>query len=140
MQILSYIKPEWVSKSAPSDWCKEVDFKRMLEAAVQRATFTHDVGKHGRDAMGLYLGNPNAHNLGAMLFGPLMLRALRSKNRFSATSVDQLPHMFASWQMFGHQLFFPVKTSKTASVPDALSSCSAMRCAASVSQCVTLFL
>ncbi|HJL03727.1 MAG TPA: molybdopterin-dependent oxidoreductase [Polyangiaceae bacterium LLY-WYZ-15_(1-7)] len=84
----------------PLPWDDALDLAAEGLHRVQR--------EHGRDAMGLYLGNPNAHNLGAMLFGPLMLRALRSKNRFSATSVDQLPHMFASWQMFGHQLFFPV--------------------------------
>ncbi|MCA9534735.1 MAG: molybdopterin-dependent oxidoreductase [Myxococcales bacterium] len=64
--------------------------------------------RHGNDAMAAYLGNPNIHNMGAMLFGPVILRALRSKNRFSATSVDQLPHMFAAYHMFGHQLLLPV--------------------------------
>jgi anaerobic selenocysteine-containing dehydrogenase len=33
---------------------------------------------------------------------------LGSKNRFSATSCDQLPLMMASYFMFGHQLLFPV--------------------------------
>ncbi len=64
--------------------------------------------EHGRDAVGVYLGNPNAHNFGTMVFGPPFLRALRSKNRFSATSCDQLPLMLASYFMYGHQLLFPV--------------------------------
>jgi len=64
--------------------------------------------EHGRDAVGVYLGNPNAHNFGTMVFGPPFLRTLRSKNRFSATSCDQLPLMLASYFMFGHQLLFPV--------------------------------
>jgi len=69
----------------------------------------HDLQqRHGRDAMACYLGNPNVHNLGAMMFGPLLIRSLRTKNRFSATSVDQLPHMFAAYHMFGHQLLLPV--------------------------------
>ena len=37
-----------------------------------------------------------------------MLRALRAKNRYSATSADQLPHMLAAYMMFGHQLLIPV--------------------------------
>src|SRR5260221_5890838 len=49
--------------------------------------------EHGRDAVGIYLGNPNVHNTGAILYGPMMIRSLRTKNRFSATSVDQLPSM-----------------------------------------------
>jgi anaerobic selenocysteine-containing dehydrogenase len=64
--------------------------------------------EHGRDAVGVYFGNPNAHNFGWLVFGPPFIRALRSKNRFSATSCDQLPLMLASYFMFGHQLLFPV--------------------------------
>jgi anaerobic selenocysteine-containing dehydrogenase len=64
--------------------------------------------EHGRDAVGVYLGNPNAHNFGTLVFGPPFLRTLGSKNRFSATSCDQLPLMLASYFMFGHQLLFPV--------------------------------
>ncbi|MCB0877322.1 MAG: molybdopterin-dependent oxidoreductase, partial [Solirubrobacterales bacterium] len=63
---------------------------------------------HGRDAFAAYLGNPTAHNLGAAVFAPLVLKSLRTKNRFSATSVDQLPHMFASYFALGHQLLFPI--------------------------------
>ncbi len=63
---------------------------------------------HGRNSVGVYLGNPNAHNFGTMVFGPPFLRALGSKNRFSATSCDQLPLMMTSYFMFGHQLLFPV--------------------------------
>lgn len=64
--------------------------------------------EHGRDAVATYLGNPNVHNLGAMLFVPGLLRTLRSRRRYSATSVDQLPHMLAALQMFGHELLMPV--------------------------------
>ena len=64
--------------------------------------------EHGRDSVGVYLGNPNAHNFGTLVFGPPFLRSLGSKNRFSATSCDQLPLMMASYFMFGHQLLFPV--------------------------------
>ncbi len=64
--------------------------------------------EHGRDAVAIYLGNPTVHNLGAMLYAPQLARALRTKNRFSATSVDQLPHHFTSWAMYGHQLLLPI--------------------------------
>ena len=62
----------------------------------------------GDDAVGVYLGNPNAHNTGAILFGPMLWRALKTRNKFSATSVDQLPHHLACWKLFGHQLRIPV--------------------------------
>jgi anaerobic selenocysteine-containing dehydrogenase len=64
--------------------------------------------EHGRDAVGVYLGNPNVHNLGAMLYLRPFLKALGSRNRFSATSVDQLPHHLAAMLMFGHQFLLPV--------------------------------
>jgi anaerobic selenocysteine-containing dehydrogenase len=64
--------------------------------------------EHGRDAVAIYLGNPNVHSLGAMLFGPAFARSLRTKNRYSATSVDQLPHHLAAFLMFGHQLLLPI--------------------------------
>jgi anaerobic selenocysteine-containing dehydrogenase len=64
--------------------------------------------RYGSNAVAIYNGNPTVHNYGSMLFGPLFLRALKTKNRFSATSVDQLPHHFASFFMFGHQLLLPI--------------------------------
>ncbi len=62
----------------------------------------------GRDAIAVYQGNPTAHNLGLMTFGQVFLRGLGTRNLYSATSVDQLPHMLSSLTMLGHQLLFPV--------------------------------
>ncbi|MEM9325977.1 MAG: molybdopterin-dependent oxidoreductase, partial [Bacteroidota bacterium] len=67
--------------------------------------------QHGRDSLGIYLGNPNVHSLGAMLFGAPMIRSLKTKNRFSATSVDQLPHHYAAQLMFGHMGLLPIPDS-----------------------------
>ena len=64
--------------------------------------------EHGRNSIGVYLGNPNVHSLGAMTHMPTVVRLLRTRNRFSATSVDQLPHMLASHLLYGHQLMVPV--------------------------------
>ncbi|WP_396589251.1 molybdopterin-dependent oxidoreductase [Bermanella sp. R86510] len=69
----------------------------------------HNVqAQHGNDALGVYLGNPNVHNLGGMLTIKFLLTALNTHNRFSATSVDQLPHHIVSHHLFGHQLRIPV--------------------------------
>jgi anaerobic selenocysteine-containing dehydrogenase len=64
--------------------------------------------RHGNDAIAVYAGNPTVHNLGAMLGVGDFIRAFRTQNLYSATSVDQLPHMVASWAMFGHQFLMPV--------------------------------
>ncbi|MEP2025096.1 MAG: molybdopterin-dependent oxidoreductase [Reichenbachiella sp.] len=63
---------------------------------------------YGSDAVGVYSGNPNVHNSGALLSAPEFLKELRTKNRFSATSVDQLPHQFMAYLMYGHQLQIPI--------------------------------
>src|SRR5206468_2988116 len=39
---------------------------------------------------------------------PIFSRALGTHTRYSATSVDQLPHMLAALEMFGHQVLLPV--------------------------------
>jgi anaerobic selenocysteine-containing dehydrogenase len=62
----------------------------------------------GRNAVALYAGNPTVHNLGAMLALGDFIRSVGTRNLYSATSVDQLPHMVASWAMFGHQFLMPV--------------------------------
>ncbi len=64
--------------------------------------------RHGDDALGIYLGNPNVHSLGAMTHGTEMVKQLRTHNRFSATSVDQLPHQLLAHLMLGHQLSIPI--------------------------------
>jgi anaerobic selenocysteine-containing dehydrogenase len=64
--------------------------------------------QHGKNAVAAYLGNPTVHNLDAMLFGPMFFRTLRTKNRYSATSVDQLPEQLVSLMMLGHSLLIPL--------------------------------
>jgi anaerobic selenocysteine-containing dehydrogenase len=63
---------------------------------------------YGRNSIATYLGNPTVHNYGALLFAPAFLRSLHTRNKFSATSVDQLAHHLAAYLMFGHQLLLPV--------------------------------
>ena len=63
---------------------------------------------YGKDSIGVYLGNPNAHIFGNNLFLPFFIKALDSKNRYSASSVDQLPSHFASHYMFGNGILIPI--------------------------------
>src|SRR5436190_9399274 len=63
-----------------------------------------------RDAVGLYLGNPNAHNLSSLLYGRVLVKALGSKNIYSASTVDQFPKQLASAYLFG--------SATTVAVPD----------------------
>ncbi|MEI6447729.1 MAG: molybdopterin oxidoreductase family protein [Actinomycetes bacterium] len=57
-----------------------------------------------RGAVGTYFGNPNAHNLSNLAYNPVFIKALGSKARFSASSLDQLPKQLANGLMFGSSL------------------------------------
>jgi anaerobic selenocysteine-containing dehydrogenase len=67
-----------------------------------------NVNQHGWDSLGVYIGNPTVHSLGGMTHGIEMVGAFRTRNRYSATSVDQLPHQVIAHLLYGHQLLIPV--------------------------------
>ncbi|MGC1328777.1 molybdopterin oxidoreductase family protein [Pseudomonas sp.] len=64
--------------------------------------------RHGQDAVAIYQGNPSVHNYGLMTHGGYFLGLLKTRNRYSATSVDQLPHHLSSFLMYGHGLLLPI--------------------------------
>ena len=65
--------------------------------------------EHGRDASAIYLGNPGAHSIAPMLYNRNLIKALGTRNRFSASTVDQRPKEISAALMFG---------SVTVPVPD----------------------
>jgi anaerobic selenocysteine-containing dehydrogenase len=66
------------------------------------------VDEHGPDAVAVYLGNPNVHNLAGQLYVKPLLKALRTRNIFSASTVDQMPmHVACGW-MYGDPGAIPV--------------------------------
>lgn len=81
-------------------WNEALDLAAEKLRAVQEA--------HGRDAVGLYLGNPNAHKFGNLLNLPGLVRALGSRNRFSSATADQIPHHVAAIHMLGHPMLIPI--------------------------------
>ncbi|WP_243395355.1 molybdopterin-dependent oxidoreductase [Nocardioides currus] len=84
----------------------EIAWREAIDVVSTNLAAT--INAHGRDAIGIYLGNPNVHSLGSMTHGIGLVKALRTKNTFSATSVDQLPHQLMAHLMFGHQLLLPI--------------------------------
>lgn len=56
----------------------------------------------------LYIGNPTAHNysIGGQI--PALKKALATRNVFSASSVDQVPHQLVQMWMYGHNALFPI--------------------------------
>ena len=66
------------------------------------------VAEHGADAVAVYVGNPSAHNLSALLYGRALYKALGTHNMYTATTVDQMPKHFTSGYLFGDPLSIPV--------------------------------
>jgi anaerobic selenocysteine-containing dehydrogenase len=64
--------------------------------------------RQGRDAVAVYLGNPNVHNLAGTLYNRVLLQSLRSKNIYSASTVDQMPKQVSAGLMFGTVLSIPI--------------------------------
>ena len=92
-------------KRTSSGW-ERISWEEAFEEVAGRIKAIQK--EHGRSSVGIYLGNPTVHNYGSLLYGPGFMRAVRTKNLYSATSVDQLSHHVAAYFLFGHQLLIPI--------------------------------
>lgn len=90
---------------ATNTW-QPIGWDEALELAAEKLSSIRL--QHGPHAVATYAGNPMVHSYTGVLGGTLLIQALGSYSRFSATSVDQLPHMLVAWELFGHQLRMPV--------------------------------
>ncbi|MFJ8693492.1 molybdopterin oxidoreductase family protein [Streptomyces roseolilacinus] len=66
------------------------------------------VAAHGPNAVAVVLGNPNVHTMAGALYPPLLLGALRTRNVFSASTVDQMPKHVSCGLLFGDAQAIPV--------------------------------
>jgi anaerobic selenocysteine-containing dehydrogenase len=76
--------------------------------AAVRTGLDRVVGAHGRDAVALYLGNPNVHTLAGGVFAGRLRSALGTRNVFSASTVDQMPKHVSCGYLFGNPMAIPV--------------------------------
>ncbi|SFF39672.1 Anaerobic selenocysteine-containing dehydrogenase [Fontimonas thermophila] len=84
----------------------EVGWDEALDDIADRLAAIHRA--HGANSIAAYLGNPSVHNWGTLTHSNAFLGLLRTRNRYSATSVDQLPHQLVAYWLYGHQLLLPV--------------------------------
>lgn len=92
-------------KKTKNGWVN-ISWNDALDEVASKLTAIQE--KYGNNAIATYQGNPGVHNVGIMLYAKPFIRALRTKQKYSATSVDQLPHHIASLLMFGHQMQMPI--------------------------------
>ncbi len=94
-----------IGSGADATW-EEIGWDEAYDLVADRLAAT--IQAHGANAVGVYLGNPNVHSVGFATHGVPFVKTLRTRNRFSASTVDQVPHQFVAWQLFGHQLMLPI--------------------------------
>lgn len=84
----------------------EISWDEALDAVADGLAGA--INNNDKNALGIYVGNPNAHSLGSMTHGFELIKTFKTRNKFSASSVDQIPHMYVGMLQFGHQLLLPV--------------------------------
>jgi anaerobic selenocysteine-containing dehydrogenase len=88
------------------DQWQAIPWKQALDEVAERLATVH--ATHGPHSVAAYLGNPSVHNWGNLTHSSALLGPLKTRSRFSATSVDQLPHQLVSYWLYGHQLLVAV--------------------------------
>ena len=97
------LRRPWVREG--EHW-REVDWPEAFAAVEQGLGGV--LARHGRDAVSVYLGNPNVHNLAGSLYVRPLLRALGTRQVYSASTVDQMPKHVSSGLLFGDSNAIPV--------------------------------
>ncbi|MFD4694274.1 molybdopterin oxidoreductase family protein [Streptomyces sp. NPDC058463] len=59
------------------------------------------VQEHGKQSVGVVLGNPNVHTMAGGLYPQLLLSTLGTRNVFTASTLDQMPKHVSSGLLFG---------------------------------------
>ncbi|MEM7287646.1 MAG: molybdopterin-dependent oxidoreductase [Actinomycetota bacterium] len=84
----------------------EIGWDEAFDEIAERTATV--VAEHGRDALGIVIGNPNVHNLGGGVYLRNVIQAVGSTNIFSASTVDQMPKHVSSGLLWGDSGMFPL--------------------------------
>ncbi len=87
-----------------ADGFEEISWEEAYDEVASRLIAIRD--EHGPDAIGTYTGNPIVHDLGAVLYRPVLQRALGSRSLFNSAAIDTLPKIVQTGLMFGRS--FPL--------------------------------
>lgn len=77
----------------PVGWDEALDYTAARLKDVQ--------ARHGKEAIGFYIGNPTAHHPGLLLYSPLLLETLGTPQVYCAGSVDHITKVLSSMLMYG---------------------------------------
>ncbi|WP_324731331.1 molybdopterin oxidoreductase family protein [Pseudomonas paeninsulae] len=88
-----------------SEW-QAIEWEEAFALVAERLSDIQ--ARRGANTVAIYHGNPSVHNYGLLTHSNYFLGLLKTRSRFSATSVDQLPHHLVSLQMYGHGMLLPI--------------------------------
>ena len=96
---------EPVQKLPNGEW-ETISWEQALDTTAQR--LVDITAANGVDSLAIYMGNPAVHNYGMLTHQRTLFSHFRTRNRYSATSVDQLPHHLIGLWLYGHKLHVPI--------------------------------
>jgi len=90
-------------KRVGEDW-EEISWEQALsEIAAKHQSITQ-----GPKVAAMFLGNPNAHNYSNSFSMRGLTKSWGAKGVYSASTLDQLPHMICQKWVYGHNALYPV--------------------------------
>src|SRR5262249_45753031 len=89
-----------------TDGWQEISWGEAYQEIETRLKAIRD--QYGNDAVGMYTGNPVVHDLGALVYRPVLARALASRSLFNSPAIDTLPKILSTGPMFGRHFPLPV--------------------------------
>ena len=90
-------------KKVGEDW-EEISWDQALSEIAAK----HQSIVAGSKVAALYLGNPNAHNYSNSFSMRGLTKSWGAKGIYSASTLDQLPHMICQKWVYGHNALYPV--------------------------------
>jgi anaerobic selenocysteine-containing dehydrogenase len=97
---LKRVRKNPAEKSHDDEWV-EIEWDEAIEYAAGELARIQN--QHGRDSIGQYFGRSTAHNIGTLLAVAPVQKIFGSRNIYTGSTVDQMPHNFVWHHMLGHQ-------------------------------------
>ena len=90
-------------KKIDNDW-KEVTWAEAFSDIAKR----HKSILEGKKTSAIFAGNPNVHNYSSSFFMRGLKKAWGVQGIYSASTLDQIPHMVCQKWVYGHNALYPV--------------------------------
>jgi len=88
------------------DSWEEISWEEALDTTAKRLVAVQN--DFGKDAVASYWGNPIVHNFGALMSAAKFRRTLKTRNNYTAASVDVLPSELVQYLMYGSQFLYTI--------------------------------